>query len=51
MDVRTEPLSLLLLDATDTTGEGIFEEMQQYMAKFQLPFGNIFVYRQTMQLS
>ena len=29
MDFRTEPLSLLLLDATDTTGEGLFKETQQ----------------------
>ena len=38
MDLRTEPLSLLLLD---TTGEGLFKEIQQFFTKFQIAFGNI----------
>ena len=41
MDVRAEPLCLLLLDAIDTSGEGLFKEMQQYLTKFWIPFGNI----------
>ena len=41
MDGRTQPLSLLLLDATDTIGERLFIEMQQYLTKFRIPFGNI----------
>ena len=40
MDVWTEPLSLLLLQATESTGEGLWKEIQQYLTKFQIPFGN-----------
>ena len=41
MDVRTEPSRLILLPATDTTGEGFLKVMQQYLTKFRIPFGNI----------
>ena len=41
IDVWTEPLSLLLHDVTDTPGEGLFKEIQQYMIEFQIPFANI----------
>ena len=41
MDFWSEPLSLLSLNVTDTTGERLFKEMQQYLTKFQIPFGNI----------
>ena len=40
-DVRGEPLSLLLLDTTNTTVGELFKEIQQYLTKFQIILGNI----------